>query len=91
MISPAAMFIESAVDGLKNPVEQGGMPKWLRDSQLQELSAAIGENTAEQMGVQFPISDDFKKGYELGLQAARVVLASSVQLSVGGIKAQDVL
>jgi hypothetical protein len=86
MISPAVMFIESAADSLKrkDPKQQ-----WLFDSQQKELTS-FGDERAKELHAT-GISDDFRKGYELGLQTARVILAGSVALGLKGVKPDDVL
>jgi hypothetical protein len=66
MISPAVMFIEMAMDSLKHE-----NPTWL-ERQQKELSS-FGESRAKQLGAT-GLSDDFRKGYELGLEVARVYL-----------------
>lgn len=63
MIVPAAMFIEMAVDQLKSSATFAGQ-EWVREDQQKELFSAVPN-----------ISDDFKAGYELGLQTARVLLS----------------
>ena len=83
MLSPAAMFIESAVDNFKT------VPEWLRKSQLSELQS-FGDKRAQDFGAS-GLSDDFKKGYELGLQTARVIIAGSAALVLKGVNPQDVL
>ena len=66
MVSPAVMFIETAADSLKD------RQPWLVASQLSELQS-FGDERAEEIGAT-GLTDDFKKGYELGLQTARVLL-----------------
>lgn len=61
---PAAMFIESAADALPK------LEKWIRDDQQKELSS-FGDVRAQRLGAT-GLSDDFRKGYELGLQVGRV-------------------
>lgn len=61
---PAAMFIESAAD------EVPKLEQWIRDDQQKELSS-FGDARAKQLGAT-GLSDDFRKGYELGLQVGRV-------------------
>lgn len=82
MIIPAAMFIEMAVDQLKDPAYVGKNAAWLAD-QLRELDCA------------YPMAcdkaDTFGAGYQLGLATARVILAGSVALARAGVKAEDVL
>jgi hypothetical protein len=60
------MFIEMAMDSLKHE-----NPTWL-ERQQRELSS-FGESRAKQLGAT-GLSDDFRKGYELGLEVARVYL-----------------
>lgn len=83
MLSPAAMQIESAADCLKD------VSTFVRISQLKELRS-FGDVRAQAIGAT-GLSDDFKKGYELGLQTARVVLMMSGQLVQKGVKASDLL
>lgn len=64
MISPAAMFIEAAVDSLKELKTSGN---WIIAAQRKELHEAMGDQ-----------SPDFQAGYELGLQTARVLLAGNL-------------
>lgn len=59
MIIPAAMFIESAIDSLKD----GSVPQSHLDAQLKEFRFALGSP-----------SEDMQRGYQLGLQTARVLL-----------------
>ena len=82
MLSPAAMMIEAAADALPN-VKQS-----MRDSQQRELSS-FGDVRAQKLGAS-GLSDDFRKGYELGLQTARTVLAGSPLLALSNIKPGDV-
>ena len=83
MLSPAVMFIESAADSLKDT------PEWLRESQQKELTS-FGDSRAQQIGAS-GLSDDFRKGYELGLQTARSVIAVSAVLVAGAVNPSDVL
>lgn len=85
MLSPAAMHIEAAVDSLKN------VPDWLRGSQLKELISALGFTTAQKIGLPFPLTEETKKAYELGLQTARIVLSGSSALALHHIDAKDIL
>jgi hypothetical protein len=77
------MMIESAVDTFKD------LPQWLRESQQRELTS-FGDVRAQQLGAT-GLSDDFRKGYELGLNTARTMLLGSVILMQKGVKASDVL
>lgn len=63
MIAPAAMFIEAAADQLKSPNAFAGH-EWLLESQRKELASAVPG-----------ASDEFRAGYELGVQTARVLLS----------------
>jgi hypothetical protein len=77
------MMIESAVDSFKD------LPQWIRDSQQEELTS-FGDVRAQRLGAT-GLSDDFRKGYELGLNTARTVIAMSGALRLKGVKASDVL
>jgi hypothetical protein len=83
MLSPSVMMIESAVDSF------GNVPQWLKDSQQKELTS-FGDVRAQKLGAT-GLSDDFRKGYELGLNTARVVLAMSAALVLKGVDPRDVL
>jgi hypothetical protein len=61
---PAAMFIESAAEELDGMRERHDMNL---KAQRKELHVAVGDQ-----------SEDFNRGYELGLQTARVMLTMSV-------------
>lgn len=63
MIAPATMFIETAIDELKSPETFAGQ-EWVLQAQRKELECAVPN-----------VSDDFRAGYELGVQTARVLLA----------------
>lgn len=76
MISPAVMFIEMGADGLKS------VPEWLAKSQLKELKS-FGDVRAIQIGAT-GLSEDFQKGYELGLATARAVISMSPAAIKGG-------
>ena len=82
MLSPSVMFIEMGMDGLKK------VPAWLSESQQKELSS-FGDSRAQQIGAS-GLSEDFRKGYELGLATARAVIAMSVAAAKGGA-VQDIL
>lgn len=83
MQSPAVMFIESAAETLKD------VPDWLRKSQLKELES-FGDERAQRLGAT-GVSADFQKGYELGLQTARTIIAGSPTVRLKGISPDDVL
>lgn len=83
MQAPAAMFIESAADSLRT------VPDSLREDQQKELSS-FGDGRAQQLGAT-GLSDDFRKGYELGIQTARACLAGDVVLIKAGINPSDLL
>jgi hypothetical protein len=83
MIIPAAMNLESAADMLKD------VPKWVRDDQQKELSS-FGDARAQRLGAT-GLSDDFRKGYEFGLQTARALVAQSAELILKGADPQNVL
>jgi hypothetical protein len=63
MQAPAAMMIETAIDELKSPATFAGH-EWVLPAQQKELESAVPSASA-----------DFKAGYELGVQTARVLLA----------------
>lgn len=73
---PAAMFIESAIDMLKD----GAVPEGGRAIQIKEYQCATGNQSPE-----------CAAAYELGLQTARVMLAGSPALFMKGINPKDVL
>lgn len=83
MLSPSVMMIEAAVDSFKD------LPDWLRESQQKELTS-FGDYRAQRLGAT-GLSGDFRKGYELGLNTARTVLAMSAALVLKGVKPADVL
>jgi hypothetical protein len=83
MLSPAVMFIESAIDDLKN------VPQNIADSQKRELYS-LGDARAEKAGAS-GVTTDFTAGYVLGLQTARVILAGSAALVMKGVDPKDVL
>lgn len=69
MISPSVMWIEAAQDMLKS------LSDATREGQQRELTS-FGDARAQQLGAS-GLSDDFRKGYELGLQTMRVCVATS--------------
>ena len=82
-LSPAVMFIESAIDSLKTADPQ------MLASQAKELHS-LGDARAQMVGAT-GITSDFQAGYKLGLQTARMVLCGSVALVRKGVKPDDVL
>lgn len=76
MISPSVMFIEMGIDILKS------LPDWLVQSQRKEL-ATMGDYRARQVGAS-GVTEDFTRGYELGLATARAVIAMSPAAMKGG-------
>jgi len=57
-----------------------GISQFIRERQFKELHVAMGDT-----------STDFQRGYELGLQVARVALSSSAALIVAGVSPQGIL
>jgi hypothetical protein len=85
MLIPAVMFIESAVDGLKD------IPLKVTEDQTSEVRCAMGQSTCDKLKISFPLSPDFVTGYTIGLQVARTILAGSVALALKGVDPKDVL
>lgn len=83
MLVPAAMHLEAAADMLKS------VPQWVRDDQQKELSC-FGDARAQALGAS-GLSDDFRKGYELGIQTARAIIAGSAELLLHGANPNNVL
>ncbi len=81
--SPGVMFIESAIDSLKN-----ADPAMLV-SQAKELHS-LGDVRAQETGAS-GITNDFQAGYKLGLETARMILRGSPVLVLKGIKPEDLL
>lgn len=80
---PAVMFIEAAAEGL------GRLTTFVQQDQQRELTC-FGDERAQELGAS-GLSSDFRKGYELGIQTARVIIAGSVALVLKGVKPDDVL
>ena len=80
---PAAMFIESAADSIST------LDPAVAADQLKEL-ASFGDARAQKLGAS-GLSKDLQIGYELGLQTARAILATSMALISKGVKPGDVL
>jgi hypothetical protein len=68
---PAAMFIESAAEELDGMRERHDVTL---KAQRKELHVAVGDQP-----------DEFIRGYELGLQTARVMLTMSVPAQQAGL------
>lgn len=83
MQAPAAMFIESAADSLRT------VPASFREDQQKELSS-FGDGRAQQLGAT-GLSDDFRKGYELGIQTGRICVATNPTVIKAGINPSDLL
>ena len=83
MIAPNVEQIEGAADQLKT------LTPFIHDAQLAELTS-FGAERAKDIGAS-GLSDDFKCGYELGLQTARAVISGSVALMLKGVDPKDVL
>lgn len=74
---PSVMFIEAAMDTLKDLSDDQ------KAGQEKELMA-LGDARAKQLGAS-GLSDDFKIGYQLGLQTGRVMNAGSPLLAINNI------
>lgn len=77
MQSPSVMFIEMAAAMLKD------VPVFIQQSQRKELRS-FGDTRAKAIGAS-GISDDFRVGYELGLQTARVLLMGNIKAVQAGV------
>jgi hypothetical protein len=75
---PAAMQIESAIDGFKY------LPQNVRTDETTEL-LEVGERAVCEIGAS-GLSGDLIIGYLLGLETARVMLASTPQAVEAGVK-----
>lgn len=100
-VSPAAMMIESAADGIKS-----ADPKMLA-SEIKELGSFGSVRIATVLNNLWPLVGDsidnafsgtehdsdaiFAQGYLLGLQVARTMLAGSAALAIKGIDPTEVL
>ena len=65
MIVPASEMIEMAIDQLKSETVFAGN-EWVLPDQQKELNSVLPNS-----------SNDFKAGYELGIQTARVLLSTT--------------
>ena len=86
MVIPAAMQIEVAADSLKANSQRN---LFALEDQRKELET-FGESRAQTLGAS-GISDDFKIGYALGLQTARVMIATNPHVLAAEWPASDVL
>jgi hypothetical protein len=96
MKAPNAEQIEGAAEILSRDLATGPtmyplVTQFLLDMQIKELESAMGAAALKQLGIGYPMSMDFKAGYQLGVQAARVVMAASAILILAGVKPEDVL
>jgi hypothetical protein len=92
MLAPNASNIEGAADSLYST--QSGYPvmsEFIRAAQLKELQSAMGAATAKKLGLTFPLTEEAKVAYLLGIQTARYILAMNPSLAIAGIKPEDVL
>lgn len=80
---PSATQLEICTDQIL------ALPEQVRKEQLAELTE-FGSVRAQAIGAT-GLSTDFEVGYELGIQAGRVVLAQSVELIEKGIDASTLL
>ena len=92
-LAPAAMFIESAADGITsadpkmlaaevNELGSFGVVRAQKIAATDEMVAALRQST---------LSADLTLGYLLGLQVARTILMGSPQLAMKGIKPDSLL
>lgn len=72
------MNIESAIDQFLS------VPALEKEDELKEFHVAVGEMAATKMGFTYPVSDEVKTAYLLGLQTARVVVRDSAILLMKG-------
>jgi hypothetical protein len=86
---PAVMFIEMAADRLTSETQQTNLVKWVRTHQMTELES-FGDERAKKLGAS-GISNDFARGYELGLETARVVITGNVDIRLKSINPDNVL
>jgi len=67
-------------------------PKSFMNRPWSESTApSIGDEQAKILGVSFPVSDDFLRGYQLGLETARGMISASVELITHGADPKKVL
>jgi hypothetical protein len=102
-LAPAAMFIESAANGLKS------VDSKMLEAEIQEISSfgtkriqdvfemihsLVGDDLNQAFDQCDPAATDaitFTHGYLLGLQVARTILMGSPQLAIKGIKSDSLL
>lgn len=75
MIAPAAMFIESAQDKLKDATLCPDQSVQLYESQAKEIRSAVPNRT-----------EDFYEGYALGVETARVLLMGMPAAVKAGVR-----
>lgn len=83
MLAPNVEQIEIAARQLKD------VKDFVKEAQMKELRS-FGDARAQEVGAS-GCTTDFKKGYELGVQTARVVVAQCVKLIQRGIQTEDIL
>jgi|ERR1700722_3153368 len=99
--APAAMFIESAADGLKS-TDPNMLASELKEiasfgnvriqQVLTDLWPLVGDGDSDSFGgLDHDTAVLFAKGYLLGLQVARTVLMGNPQLAMKGIKPDSLL
>jgi hypothetical protein len=103
MLSPNAETIEGAADNLtrdpaqvKFPEDYPALNTFMLESQLKELDAFGHGRLIYLRAIKLPDSlygmpDDFRLGYLLGVQTARMVLLGSAALALKGLEAKDIL
>ena len=82
---PTADMVETAADNLEK-LDQGH-----RDRQVKELCSGIGFAVASACHIGYPLTEDMKYGYLLGLQTARLVLQQDIELQMKGIDSTKLL
>lgn len=81
--APSVAFIEVAADDIPN------LDPFTRQSQISQL-AGFGNTRAQMLGAS-GLSTDFQRGYELGLQTAREVIAGSPVIQQAGLDPSTIL
>lgn len=81
---PNADQIETAVENIPK------LTKFMVDHELGELHEAMGTPRLKQFGLE-ELTVDFRNGYLLGIETARVILATSAALAIANVKPEDVL
>lgn len=85
MLAPASGLIEAAQDQLQVLIDSQAS---ILEHQENELRGAFGEDKWKK---KITFDEDFIAGYNLGLQTARVIIATSVQLQLKGVEPDSVL